>query len=356
LLPLNISVCQISIVSEGRYDLEKLKKFNFFALVKRNGLVFAFIILFIVFSLSSNTFLSERNIFNVLRQQAVIGIIACTVTVLLIAGKFDLSVGSILSLSAVLVVDLHEKIGPIPAILITLIVATLIGILNGFLVGVLKLNAFVITLGMLTTVSAIPFIYDEICEKFIEDSKNVIVGNPLDPAVAKESLVMGPVISQKAKNFILSMIDKGVKEGATLALDGRNIDVPGCEKGFFIGPTVFTDVKPGMEIQKVEIFGPVVVIMKADTLDEAIRIINEHEYGNGASIYTQNGYYARKFKLEAQAGMIGVNVGIPAPVAYLPFGGMKESQYADIKAQGKAIIGFYTEDKVITERYFDEIG
>jgi ribose transport system permease protein len=139
--------------------LEKLKKFNFLVLVKRNGLVIAFIIFFIVFSLSSNTFLSERNVFNVLRQQAVVGIIACAVTVLLIAGKFDLSVGSILSLSAVLVVDLHEKIAPVPAILITLIVAMLIGILNGFLVGFLKLNAFVITLGMLTTVGAIPFIY-----------------------------------------------------------------------------------------------------------------------------------------------------------------------------------------------------
>lgn len=197
-------------------------------------------------------------------------------------------------------------------------------------------------------------IYDAVCEKFIEDSKNLVVANPLDPKVANESLVMGPVISQSAKNFIISMIEKGVEEGATLALDGRDLVVPGCEKGFFIGATVFTDVKPGMQIHKTEIFGPVVIIMKADTLDEAIKIVNGHEYGNGASIYTQNGYYARKFKLEAQAGMIGVNVGIPAPVAYLPFGGMKESQYADIKAQGKAVINFYTEDKVITERYFNE--
>ncbi len=196
--------------------------------------------------------------------------------------------------------------------------------------------------------------YDVICKKFVEDSKNIIVGNPLDPRFADESLVMGPVISQKAKDFILSMIDQGIKEGATLALDGRDITVPGGENGFYIGPTVFTDVKPGMKIHETEIFGPVVVILKADTLDEAIQIINDHQYGNGASIYTQNGYYARKFKLEVQAGMVGVNIGIPAPVAYLPFGGMKESQYADIKAQGKAVINFYTEDKVITERFFNE--
>lgn len=196
--------------------------------------------------------------------------------------------------------------------------------------------------------------YNKVCKKFIEESKKVIVANPLDPKVADEQMVMGPVISAKAKKFILDMIETGVKEGATLALDGRNIKIKGCEKGYFVGPTVFTDVKPGMKIHTTEIFGPVVVILKADTLDDAIKIINEHEYGNGASIYTQNGYYARKFKLEAQAGMIGINVGIPAPVAYLPFGGMKASQWADIKTQGKAIIKFFTEDKVITERYWAE--
>ena len=196
--------------------------------------------------------------------------------------------------------------------------------------------------------------YKKVCEKFVKASKEVIVANPLDPKVADEQMVMGPVISAKSKKFILEMIEKGVKEGATLALDGRDLVVPGCEKGHFVGPTVFTDVKPGMEIHNTEIFGPVVVILKADTLDEAINIINEHQYGNGASIYTQNGYWARKFKLETECGMIGINVGIPAPVAYLPFGGMKESQYADIKAQGKAIIDFYTEDKIITERYWPE--
>jgi len=196
--------------------------------------------------------------------------------------------------------------------------------------------------------------YKKVCQEFVKASKEVIVANPLDPKVADEQMVMGPVISAKSKKFILEMIEKGVKEGATLALDGRDLVVPGCEKGHFVGPTVFTDVKPGMEIHNTEIFGPVVVILKADTLDEAINIINEHQYGNGASIYTQNGYWARKFKLETECGMIGINVGIPAPVAYLPFGGMKESQYADIKAQGKAIIDFYTEDKIITERYYPE--
>jgi malonate-semialdehyde dehydrogenase (acetylating)/methylmalonate-semialdehyde dehydrogenase len=196
--------------------------------------------------------------------------------------------------------------------------------------------------------------YKKVCEKFVKASKEVIVANPLDPKVADEQMVMGPVISAKSKKFILEMIEKGIKEGATLALDGRDLVIPGCEKGYFVGPTVFTDVKPGMDIHNTEIFGPVVVILKADTIDEAINIINEHQYGNGASIYTQNGYWARKFKLDTECGMIGINVGIPAPVAYLPFGGMKKSQYSDIKAQGKAVINFFTEDKIITERYWPE--
>ena len=198
-------------------------------------------------------------------------------------------------------------------------------------------------------------VYKKTCEMFITDSKNVIIGNPLDPKYIDEPMLMGPVISAKAKKFILDMIDTGIKEGATLALDGRNVTVPGCEKGYFVGPTVFTDVKPGMEIHKTEIFGPVVVILKAGSLDEAMGIINDHQYGNGASIYTQNGYYAREFKLKVNCGMIGVNVGIPAPVAYLPFGGAKESQYADIKAQGKAVINFFTDNRIITERYWSEV-
>lgn len=197
--------------------------------------------------------------------------------------------------------------------------------------------------------------YKTVCDKFVEASRQVITCNPLDPKVADEGMVMGPVISKKAKDFILQMIETGIKEGATLALDGRNLKVPGCENGHFIGTTVFTDVKPGMEIHKIEIFGPVQCIMKVDSLDEAIKIINEHEYGNGASIYTQNGWYARRFKLEVECGMIGVNVGIPAPVAFLPFGGLKASQFADIKAQGKAVIEFFTEDKIITERYWPEM-
>ena len=196
--------------------------------------------------------------------------------------------------------------------------------------------------------------YRQVTERFVEASKKVLVANPLDPAVADEPMVMGPVISAKSKQFILEMIQTGVDEGATLALDGRDLTIPGCENGHFIGPTVFSDVKPGMKIHQTEIFGPVVVILKADSLDGAIRIINEHQYGNGASIYTQNGYWARHFKLQTDCGMIGINIGIPAPVAPLPFGGMKNSLFADTKGQGRAAIDFFTHRKIITERYWPE--
>jgi len=195
--------------------------------------------------------------------------------------------------------------------------------------------------------------YSEIREKFIQAAMQLPVGNPLDPIFEKEDVV-GPVISAKAKQRIHALIEEGVTEGATLALDGRNVCVKGCEKGYYIGPTIFTEVKPGMKIHRTEIFGPVVVIMKASNLDEAIGIINDLNYGNGASIYTQNGYYSRKFKLETDAGMIGINVGIPAPVAYLPFGGMKDSSFSETKAQGRDVIGFFTDRKIVTERYWNE--
>jgi malonate-semialdehyde dehydrogenase (acetylating) / methylmalonate-semialdehyde dehydrogenase len=196
--------------------------------------------------------------------------------------------------------------------------------------------------------------YKDVVARFVAASRDVIVADPLDPKVADQPMVMGPVISAAAQEFIHSMIDAGVKEGAKLELDGRGFQVRGRTGGHFVGPTVFSGVRPGMNVHQTEIFGPVQIILKAPTLDDAIRIINEHPYGNGASIYTQNGYHARRFKIETQAGMIGINVGIPAPVACLPFGGMKSSQFSHIKAQGRSIVNFFTEEKIVTERYWPE--
>lgn len=201
-----------------------------------------------------------------------------------------------------------------------------------------------------------PEVHRQVCEQLREACSRVTVANPLDPSVANDPMVVGPVISAKAKAFVLEMIQAGVDEGAQLLVDGRQVQAVGGEGGHFIGPTVLTGVRPGSRIHGTEVFGPVVVVMEAGSFEEAVAMLNGSEYGNGASIYTQSGYWARRFKLEVECGMIGVNVGIPAPVAHLPFGGMKASQFSDIKAQGRAVISFFTEAKVITERYWPEPG
>jgi malonate-semialdehyde dehydrogenase (acetylating)/methylmalonate-semialdehyde dehydrogenase len=196
--------------------------------------------------------------------------------------------------------------------------------------------------------------HETVVRRLVAAAKELIVGNPLDPALASEPTVMGPVISQPALDRIVGLIETGVREGATLALDGRAQIGKIDGHGYFLGPTLFTDVRPGMTIERTEIFGPVVVVLKCQSLDEAIAMVNHHPYGNGASIYTQNGYHARQFKLQTRAGMIGINIGIPAPVACLPFGGMKQSRFGDIKAQGKDVLHFFTEKKIVTERYWAE--
>jgi malonate-semialdehyde dehydrogenase (acetylating)/methylmalonate-semialdehyde dehydrogenase len=206
--------------------------------------------------------------------------------------------------------------------------------------------------------SVIACVGDEVCDsvlrRFVEAARTVPIGNPLSPELAEQELVVGPLISAAARCRVEGLIKTGVDEGAELVLDGRGVRVPGCEGGHFVGPTVLAGVRPGMTVERTEIFGPVVIVMQFASLDEAIAAINAHPYGNGASIYTQNGYYARKFKLEARAGMIGINVGIPAPVACLPFGGMKASLQADIKAQGRDVINFFTDRKVVTQRFWSE--
>ncbi len=195
-------------------------------------------------------------------------------------------------------------------------------------------------------------LHRELTRRFVEAAREVPVGNPLDPALAAHPALMGPVISAAARRRIVELCDRALEEGATLALDGRALrPPPGCERGHFLGPTVLTHVRPGSEIHATEVFGPVVVVLRARDFDEALAIVNGHAYGNGASIYTASGHWARRFKLEAEAGMIGVNVGIPAPVAQLPFGGMKASMLSETKAQGTAGIEFFTQRKVVTVRY-----
>ncbi len=196
----------------------------------------------------------------------------------------------------------------------------------------------------------------DLVDQFIEASRDVLVADPLDPAVANESMVCGPVISLRALERIHGLVEKGISEGAKALVDGRGIEILNRPGGYYVGPTVLDGVVPGSTVHCTEIFGPVAVVLKAKSFDEALGIVNGHEYANGASIYTRSGYYARRFKIEAEAGMIGINVGIPAPVAYMPFGGAKSSFFGDIKAQGRSVVSFFTQERIITERYWPEEG
>lgn len=200
-----------------------------------------------------------------------------------------------------------------------------------------------------SNIAVVSEIYDEFVERLLEASKDITVGDAMDPDV-----FMGPVISAKAKERIENYIEIGQKEGATLALDGRNPDVAAANKdGYYVGPTVFTDVTPCMQIAREEIFGPVLSVMKVGCINGALRAIKNHEMGNGAVIFTQNAYYTEKFINEADVGMIGVNVGICAPHPYLPFGGIKGSLVGNNKVQGKDAIDFFTQNKVATVRVVD---
>jgi malonate-semialdehyde dehydrogenase (acetylating)/methylmalonate-semialdehyde dehydrogenase len=165
---------------------------------------------------------------------------------------------------------------------------------------------------------------------------------------------VGPVVSCAARERIEALIAAGVAEGATLELDGRNPEVPGYASGNFVGPTIFSGVKPGMRIYDEEIFGPVLVILAADTLDAAIDIVNANPNGNGTALFTQSGAAARRFQEDIDAGQVGINVPIPVPVPLFSFTGSRASKLGDLGPYGKQAVMFYTQTKTVTARWFDD--
>jgi malonate-semialdehyde dehydrogenase (acetylating)/methylmalonate-semialdehyde dehydrogenase len=167
---------------------------------------------------------------------------------------------------------------------------------------------------------------------------------------------LGPVVSKNAKNRILGLVEDGIKEGAKLELDGRGIKVPGYDQGNFIGPTIFSAVTPEMKIYTTEIFGPVMVIVGVNTLDEAITLVNNNPFGNGTGIFTQSGAVARKFQNEIDVGQVGINVPIPVPVPIFSFTGSRGSKLGDLGPYGKQVVQFYTQTKTVTTRWFDDTG
>ncbi len=165
---------------------------------------------------------------------------------------------------------------------------------------------------------------------------------------------VGPVISCAALSRIEGLIERGIQDGATLELDGRKPQVPGYEKGNFVGPTIFSGVKPGMAIYDQEIFGPVLSLVGAANLDEAIEFINANPNGNGTAVFTQSGAAARKFQEEIDVGQVGINVPVPVPVPLFSFSGSRASKLGDLGPYGKQVILFYTQTKTVTARWFDD--
>jgi malonate-semialdehyde dehydrogenase (acetylating)/methylmalonate-semialdehyde dehydrogenase len=190
-------------------------------------------------------------------------------------------------------------------------------------------------------------VYEPLKEKFANAASKLKVGYGLD-----ETVQMGPVISKRHMERVLGYIEKGLEEGAKLLLDGRGIKVQEHPQGYFIGPTIFDEVRPDMAIANEEIFGPVASIIRVKDLDEAIDIIHANPYGNASSIFTSSGKWAREFRYRVQAGNIGINIGIVAAMAFFPFAGTKDSFFGDLHGQGRDAIDFFTEKKLVIERWF----
>jgi malonate-semialdehyde dehydrogenase (acetylating) / methylmalonate-semialdehyde dehydrogenase len=184
-------------------------------------------------------------------------------------------------------------------------------------------------------------------DRMAASAKALKVGDGMESGVE-----MGPVITARHREKVLGYIEKGIQEGAKLVVDGRKASVKGSEKGFFLGPTLFDEVKPSMAIGHEEIFGPVAAITPVRDLEEAIEVMHAHPNANATSIFTTSGKAAREFARLATASMVGVNIGVAAPMAYFPFGGAKDSFFGDLKVHGRDAYEFYTDKKVVISRWF----
>jgi malonate-semialdehyde dehydrogenase (acetylating)/methylmalonate-semialdehyde dehydrogenase len=192
-------------------------------------------------------------------------------------------------------------------------------------------------------------IADELVATITELAKDLKIGPAYD-----ESTEMGPLVNAEHFASVNGWIDKSIDEGAVAVLDGRTVEVEGHEGGFFMGPTVFDHVEPEMSCGNEEVFGPVLYVKRVADFNEGVELINSSEFANGASIFTQSGYHAREFARRIDAGMVGVNVGIPVPISVFPFSGHKNSFFGDLHVMGRDGIMFYTETKAVTSFWFDE--
>tara|TARA_B100001540_G_scaffold315634_2_gene343392 strand:- start:3102 stop:3752 length:651 start_codon:yes stop_codon:yes gene_type:complete len=193
---------------------------------------------------------------------------------------------------------------------------------------------------------AVGGIGDKLVSKLTKKVESLKVGSGMD----KKS-EMGPLITKEHLKKVKGYVDLGVKEGAKLLVDGRNLKLQGYENGYFIGGCLFDNVKKNMRIYKEEIFGPVLSIIRAQNFDEALQLVNDHEFGNGVSIFTRDGDTARTFSNKVKIGMVGINIPIPVPVAFHSFGGWKRSMFGDQHMHGPEGVRFYTKLKTTTSRW-----
>jgi len=187
---------------------------------------------------------------------------------------------------------------------------------------------------------------DLLVEELKKAASQITVGSGDNPKTG-----IGPVVNAAAKERIEKFIEQGEKEGAKLVVDGRKAHAHDGTQGYYVGATIFDQVRPEMRIAREEIFGPVLSVIRAKDLDEAVGVVNGSEFGNASSIFTGSGAEGREFAARAQSGMVGVNVGVPAPSAFFPFAGWKGSFYGDLHALGRDAVQFYTETKVVTSRW-----
>jgi malonate-semialdehyde dehydrogenase (acetylating) / methylmalonate-semialdehyde dehydrogenase len=201
----------------------------------------------------------------------------------------------------------------------------------------------------ISAVVAVGAAADPLVERLAAKAKTLRVG----PGSA-EGMDMGPLVTRAHRDKVSRYVDEGVAEGATLVVDGRGLSIPGYENGFFLGPSLFDHVTSAMTIYQDEIFGPVLVVLRVNTLDEAIKLVNANPYGNGTAIFTSSGAAAHRFENEIEVGMVGINVPIPVPMAFFSFGGWKQSLFGDLHLHGLEGIYFNTRTKAITTRWPNE--
>jgi malonate-semialdehyde dehydrogenase (acetylating)/methylmalonate-semialdehyde dehydrogenase len=199
----------------------------------------------------------------------------------------------------------------------------------------------------ISVVVAVEPVADELIKRIVDRMGKLVTGD------GTKNSDMGPLVTKQHRDKVASYIDAGIKEGATAVVDGRNVQADGAKDGYWLGPTLFDNVKTNMTIYTDEIFGPVLSVVRVKTYEEALKIVNDHPYGNGTAIFTNDGGAARRFQNEIEVGMVGINVPIPVPVAYYSFGGWKNSLFGDSHAHGTEGVHFYTRGKVITSRWLD---